>query len=528
MKEWQDQTELTQKYFQQLDVRPCCILDLWKARNRQHYLGVAVAFIDDNWKTWAVTLFVKQIVSTHTSQNIKTMVVTELEKLHINPQCYVADNASNQVRANNLLADWSDALATNPADDISILEIYALGTEVPDSDISGLVNSAFFTLPTDSYGCHCHHLELIIKHGLQHADNILQSIRSFATSLRNKDVLGRFVASFNEGKKPYLPADVSTRWSSTYRLLDSFLESLEVIQLAHRNYEADRKKEKDPELAPLKAVGPMLSGRKLKIVKELHQVLTPIAIALNVLEGDLYPTLSLVQLLGNLLKQNVTSLLDQERVADNPSDTLISVYQTLLKQLDERFVYEKLPLPVGYMPVDYLASALDPRVKHLFFLSENDRKVVWDHLANLVRESQTLPSLGTPNSNHLTSTISKKADGLYDKIDELLSDAAKSQSMSHGDEVSSYRLMPMIGIRKDPLAWWKEREGSFPALAKLARIYLSFPASSATIERTFSRGSLVMNNKRVRLHNDSLESQIVTGQNRAFIEELRRKRRRLE
>ena len=521
MKKWQEQTELSHEYFQQLDVRPCCILDLWKARNRRHYLGVAVTFIDKQWKMWAVTLFVKQIDSSHTSLNIKTMVVNELEKLHINPQCYVADNASNQVLANDLLADWSDAVAMNPnaEETTTISEISALGIESPDSDVSSVVHSAFI-LPTDSYGCHCHHLELVIKHGLLKANKILECIRSFASSLRNKDVIGRFVASFNDGKKPYLPADVAIRWSSTYRLLDSFLENLKIFKLARRAFEDDPDKEKDSEYASIKEIGPLLSGRKLNIVEGIHQALTPIAKALNVLEGDLYPTLSLVQLLGNLLKITVTSLLNREQAASNRSDTLIAVYQTLLKQLEDRFIYDKLPLANGYMPVDCLAAALDPRVKRLLFLSEDDRKEVWNHLTKLVDEMMD-------TSPQADSSKSDKRNYLAeDDIARLIScDNLPDQSTPECDEVASYRLMPLLDFRKDPLLWWKERESSFPSLAKLARIYLSFPASSATIERTFSRGSLAMNNKRVRLSNDSLESQIISGQNRAFIDETLRKKR---
>lgn len=61
-----------------------------------HYVGVSVSFIED-WKLWAVALSIKRITNAHTAVNIKEEVVKALDSYGIIPQCYVADNASNQV-----------------------------------------------------------------------------------------------------------------------------------------------------------------------------------------------------------------------------------------------------------------------------------------------------------------------------------------------------------------------------------------------------------------------------------------------
>lgn len=65
-------------------------------RNGQHYIGLSISFIDD-WKLWAVCLSIKPIFNSHTSENIKMDVIKVLDSFKIVPQCYVADNAANQV-----------------------------------------------------------------------------------------------------------------------------------------------------------------------------------------------------------------------------------------------------------------------------------------------------------------------------------------------------------------------------------------------------------------------------------------------
>ena len=57
-------------------------------------------------------------------------------------------------------------------------------------------------------------------------------------------------------------------------------------------------------------------------------------------------------------------------------------------------------------------------------------------------------------------------------------------------------------IRNNPLDWWREREGDFPTLARLARMFLSVQPTSAPSERIFSAASRLLSQKRTNMDPD--------------------------
>lgn len=69
---------------------------------------------------------------------------------------------------------------------------------------------------------------------------------------------------------------------------------------------------------------------------------------------------------------------------------------------------------------------------------------------------------------------------------------APTPSFSQADrirtELATYLLISEISEDADPLQWWKKHEENFPRLSKLARKYLSIPATSAPLDRLFSVG----------------------------------------
>jgi len=106
---YDEEEQAMKDYFaQNTDLVYACCLDLWKSRVGDHFLGICTNFITEDWKMMNLCLAVKQITRRHTADIIRESTVEVLDNYGIVPKCFVADNASNQVLCNNLLADWSD------------------------------------------------------------------------------------------------------------------------------------------------------------------------------------------------------------------------------------------------------------------------------------------------------------------------------------------------------------------------------------------------------------------------------------
>ena len=79
----------------------------------------------------------------------------------------------------------------------------------------------------------------------------------------------------------------------------------------------------------------------------------------------------------------------------------------------------------------------------------------------------------------------------------LMEDPAPSSTLDN--EVASYLKDPRIGRESDPLEWWRINAFRFPIMSRVARIYLSAPASSVACERMFSSIGKILCDSRSRL-----------------------------
>ena len=85
-------------------------------------------------------------------------------------------------------------------------------------------------------------------------------------------------------------------------------------------------------------------------------------------------------------------------------------------------------------------------------------------------------------------------------------------------EMKLYETYDSPSRSADICQWWKMYEATFPILARLARLVLAIPASSAKSERVFSVGSRTVTCSRGNLAPNKVEELVVIKENRSKVE----------
>ena len=88
-------------------------------------------------------------------------------------------------------------------------------------------------------------------------------------------------------------------------------------------------------------------------------------------------------------------------------------------------------------------------------------------------------------------------------------------------EIELYIKTPGIPLRtsdgkfSDPLQWWEDmcKRKKFPILSQVASQFLAIPATSAPLERNFSRSALVLTAKRSRLVSRIVSAVVLMSEN---------------
>lgn len=78
----------------------------------------------------------------------------------------------------------------------------------------------------------------------------------------------------------------------------------------------------------------------------------------------------------------------------------------------------------------------------------------------------------------------------------------------------AYIACDKLPIHENPLKWWKDNEKHFPVIAKIAKKYLSIPATSVPCERVFSDAGNIITKKRSSLKCEMAEKLIMLFHNR--------------
>ncbi|XP_077386781.1 E3 SUMO-protein ligase ZBED1-like [Festucalex cinctus] len=312
--------------------------------------------------------------------------------------------------------------------------------------------------------------------------------------------------------------DVSTRWNSSLEMLERFWEQKDAVAAVLRKIK--------PRGEPL----PALSDNEIKVIPEIVKLMSPLKLATKLLSEEKTPTLSIVSpLLAKL----------RSEFGENHSDLAVigKMKENFRQDFESRYNYIQ----------DFLnnASALDPRFKDLHFMDADNtvKDVIFLRIADQVEdmaradgmlddESQAAQAEGDGRGHREEEDDNEVEEMEEDERDEELEPPKKRSAMDQllggflapvrrpqqtireraKEEITKYRGRDGLDVNGDVLQWWKEQV-DLPLLSKLARSYLSIPATSVPSERVFSTAGDIITAERSRLLPEHVDQLIFLKKN---------------
>ena len=169
-----------------------------------------------------------------------------------------------------------------------------------------------------------------------------------------------------------------------------------------------------------------------------------------------------------------------------------------------------------------IATILDPRLKKLNFIKSEAKREIIEKLYDLYSDEKFESKLNTDDFDstfdiHQDITISLSSMSLNFILNALFSNNNNNDnSIEETNEVDDYLALQPLNHNCDPLNWWKNNLKRFPLLSKIARKYLSIPATSVPSERLFSDAGLHLTSRRNCLAPDIVDQLLFLKRNAAL------------
>jgi hypothetical protein len=346
--------------------------------------------------------------------------------------------------------------------------------------------------PIKDNTCICHKLNNIIKTmvGDYLEEHYLNDWRTFIKRIHKSNPFSEEwdrCCQLLHNEKKCLQIDTQTRWSSTVKMLEKAVSVKEAVSTMFSQYST----KKDEEQAAIPNWGDS-NSEAWTILGQVVELFMPSVQAISRLEGESYVTQSLILLEICLIEKNIKDL--QKKYPESKHKQLNVIMKDLQNSINQ--LWDDLPIDT------VIASILDPRTKFFDKIPENE---ITNALKTLKKEFYDL------DLNDDQSKV--RAEEEKNPFEDLLSPNSGTRNKSSknnrwNEELNLYKKEDKLNISSDPLLWWKLNEIRFPGLAKLARLYLSVPASQASCERLFSVARNDITDKRTRMLPDLVEALI--------------------
>lgn len=432
----------------------CITTDGWTSDNNESFIGVTAHYIDpEAGKMCANLLGCIEFDDSHTSMNLCHFLKNELREWQIENKVgvIVSDNAANIVAAVQL-GGWR------------------------------------------SVGCFAHSLNLIVQTGIGTMSDELTKVKRiveyFQRSTTGLNKLKSIQKQMNTAELK-LKQDVSTRWNSTYDMLDRVVKIKEALIATLAIVRSD---------LILSTEDWTLIEMALPILKIFYEVTVEISSEKTV-------GLSKVIVYCRLLMRQISHRLS-EAVLDS------SKIQTLLKTLDEQ-LHRRFGSIEGN-PLYAECTILDPRFKGKGFRDDDNYKKALASLSMRVGAMRTLAAETVPFTTEPTPSTSSSTvpNSIWNDFDTEIARLVPENNTAAGVvEINKYIQEPLINRLDDPLLWWHARKSVYPILYKYVLKRLNIVATSVPCERIFSKAGLTLTNRRRRLKATKVSQLLFIGCN---------------
>lgn len=443
------------------------VLDGWSSYHHG-YVGVNIHYINENWKRVKINICCKKFDESHTGQALATFIADLTHEWNIFDKILVAvtDSASN-------------------------------------------MKKMFEYLPWERADCGNHTLQLSINDeifSMNSVDALSKKCRAVCTFQNKTQQFAQALiaaqaadASRGGAQELYLVQDVSTRWNSTYDMLERFYKVKAAVKTLLNDPKWGEKLNIHLYQSDWELMAKVVTV--LKVFKEATQMLSSS-------QASISQVIPLITVIKAALK----------RGRDDQGVKTLKV--KLNNSLERRFGHKEFDTKYS------VATLLDPRYKKSFFQSKQAKDVavssLLEELKKEARKSagvedlllpEAAPVQGPEDENFTVQSLMKEV--IADNSD---GDSAHNESGDIEEKV-------LFGFLSAPveesrcLEYWKEFEdiaGTDPvklSLVRLAKKYLTPPPTSTDVERLFSVAGNILTEERNSLLPENVDKLLFLKEN---------------